>query len=103
MKFQHTIETERIPAIAGLMLACWRGRATRARARDWIRQFGTSRHDLARALAPDGAGGAMVAGETSGSLGGPNGGTLLISSPFRLACFCDSSRLMRGATSCTRE
>ena len=40
--------------------------------RIWIRQFGTSRFDRALALAPDGVGGVMVAGETLGSLGGPN-------------------------------
>ena len=40
----------------------------------WIRQFGTSNDDEARALAPDGAGGVLVAGATSGSLGGPNAG-----------------------------
>ncbi len=42
--------------------------------RQWIRQFGTSVGDIAYALAPDGAGGVMVAGQTSGSLGGPNAG-----------------------------
>ena len=40
----------------------------------WIRQFGTSAADAATALAPDGAGGMMVAGRTVGSLGGPNAG-----------------------------
>ena len=40
----------------------------------WITQFGTSGWDVARALAPDGAGGVMVAGSTSGSLGGANAG-----------------------------
>ena len=40
----------------------------------WITQFGTSEWDTALALAPDGAGGVMVAGGTSGSLGGPNAG-----------------------------
>jgi hypothetical protein len=40
----------------------------------WIRQFGTTRFDQARALAPDGAGGVLVAGRTDGSLGGPNAG-----------------------------
>ena len=38
----------------------------------WNRQFGTSSDDVAYALAPDGAGGVMVAGYTGGSLGGPN-------------------------------
>ncbi len=38
----------------------------------WVRQFGTSESDVAWALAPDGAGGVMVAGETQGSLGGAN-------------------------------
>ena len=40
----------------------------------WIRQFGTSNHDWASALAPDGAGGVMITGVTAGSLGGPNAG-----------------------------
>ena len=40
----------------------------------WIRQFGTSTYDYATALAPDGAGGVMVAGLTWGSLGGPSAG-----------------------------
>ena len=40
----------------------------------WIRQFGTIADDLAFALAPDGAGGVMVAGLTQGSQGGPNAG-----------------------------
>ena len=42
----------------------------------WIRQFGTSARDYAYALAPDGAGGVMVAGGTKGSLGGPLAGRL---------------------------
>ena len=41
----------------------------------WIRQFGTSSKDGATALAPDGVGGAMVAGTTEGDLGGPNAGS----------------------------
>jgi len=41
----------------------------------WVRQFGVSASwDRARALALDGAGGVMVAGNTQGSLGGPNAG-----------------------------
>ncbi|MCH7791886.1 MAG: hypothetical protein IID31_06365 [Planctomycetes bacterium] len=40
----------------------------------WIRQFGTSEPDWAFALAPDGAGGVIVAGTTEGSLGGANAG-----------------------------
>ncbi|MCH8270363.1 MAG: hypothetical protein IH985_04025 [Planctomycetes bacterium] len=40
----------------------------------WIRQFGTSAWEEVLALAPDGAGGVMVAGATEGSLGGPNAG-----------------------------
>jgi hypothetical protein len=40
----------------------------------WIRQFGTSAGDSSGALAPDGAGGAFVAGSTSGSLFGPYAG-----------------------------
>ncbi|QOJ18514.1 MAG: SBBP repeat-containing protein [Phycisphaeraceae bacterium] len=42
----------------------------------WIRQFGTSGDDDARALAPDGAGGVFVAGDTSGNLGGQNAGNM---------------------------
>ncbi|MCH9058903.1 MAG: hypothetical protein IIB55_09780, partial [Planctomycetes bacterium] len=40
----------------------------------WIRQFGTSAGDRAGALAPDGAGGVLVAGWTYGNLGGRNAG-----------------------------
>jgi len=40
----------------------------------WIRQLGTSVYDGANASAPDGSGGLYVAGETGGSLGGPNAG-----------------------------
>ena len=40
----------------------------------WISQLGTSARDSARALAPDGVGGVLVAGLTKGSLGGPNAG-----------------------------
>ncbi|MCH7793406.1 MAG: SBBP repeat-containing protein, partial [Planctomycetes bacterium] len=40
----------------------------------WIRQFGTIRDEIVRALAPDGVGGVMVTGYTRGSLGGPNPG-----------------------------
>ena len=40
----------------------------------WVRQFGAGSSDTAWALAPDGAGGVMVAGGTTGSLGGPNAG-----------------------------
>ncbi|MCH7793268.1 MAG: hypothetical protein IID31_13430, partial [Planctomycetes bacterium] len=46
--------------------------AAHAQEQLWIRQFGTSVRDSAVALAPDGAGGVVVAGETAGSLGGPN-------------------------------
>ena len=41
----------------------------------WIRQFGTSESDVAYGLTPDGAGGVLVAGYTSGSLGGPQLGS----------------------------
>jgi hypothetical protein len=40
----------------------------------WIRQFGTRATESAQALAPDGAGGVMVTGNTFGSLGGPIAG-----------------------------
>ncbi|MCH8806336.1 MAG: hypothetical protein IH986_09645, partial [Planctomycetes bacterium] len=49
---------------------------THAQEQRWIRQFGTSGDDRGAALAPDGAGGVMVAGTTEGSLGGPNAGGL---------------------------
>ena len=55
-------------AVAGVIA----GPTPRAHAQDWIRQFGTSSHDWAYALAPDDAGGAILAGSTGGSLGGPN-------------------------------
>ena len=48
--------------------------AAHAQDQVWIRQFGTRTYDYAYALAPDGAGGVMVAGSTWGSLGGPNAG-----------------------------
>ncbi|RKY16071.1 MAG: hypothetical protein DRQ55_18765 [Planctomycetota bacterium] len=41
----------------------------------WIRQFGTTLLDNARAAAPDGAGGVFVSGNTGGNLGGPNAGS----------------------------
>ena len=41
----------------------------------WMRQFGSSNADRAWALAPDSAGGVMVAGATTGSLAGPNFGS----------------------------
>ena len=41
----------------------------------WIRQIGTDVEDRANALAPDGAGGAIVAGVTRGNLGGQNAGS----------------------------
>ena len=41
----------------------------------WITQFATSSADVAYALAPDGAGGAIVAGRTRGSLSGPSAGS----------------------------
>lgn len=40
----------------------------------WIRQFGSSRSDMARALAEDGRGGVVIAGTTNGDMGGPHGG-----------------------------
>ncbi len=40
----------------------------------WIRQFGTSGHDRAEGVAPDGSGGVYVSGTTYGSLGGPYAG-----------------------------
>jgi hypothetical protein len=46
----------------------------RGQAQYWIRQLGTNQGDVAQAVAPDGAGGAFVAGRTLGNLGGPNAG-----------------------------
>jgi Beta-propeller repeat len=40
----------------------------------WVRQFGTSGVDVAADVAPDGAGGVIIAGRTTGDLGGPNAG-----------------------------
>jgi hypothetical protein len=40
----------------------------------WLVQFGTKEDDQAAAVAPDGAGGAFVAGSTGGDLGGPISG-----------------------------
>jgi len=40
----------------------------------WIRQFGTPQEDQAWSLTPDSSGGAVVAGWTRGSLGGPSEG-----------------------------
>jgi hypothetical protein len=48
--------------------------AARGQVQYWIRQLGTNVSEEAYALAPDGAGGAFVAGGTYGSLGGPNAG-----------------------------
>jgi hypothetical protein len=42
----------------------------------WLRQFGTTDHDAAEAVAADGAGGVYIAGSMSGTLGGtPQGGS----------------------------
>ena len=57
-------------AIAGVIA----GPTPRTHAQEWIRQFGTSSDDGAFALAPDSAGGVMIAGWTEGSLGGPSAG-----------------------------
>jgi len=40
----------------------------------WIRQFGTVGSEALPAVAPDGAGGVYVGGDTSGDLGGPSAG-----------------------------
>jgi len=41
----------------------------------WIRQFGTSGAEDARAAAPDGLSGVYFTGSTDASLGGPNAGS----------------------------
>jgi hypothetical protein len=44
--------------------------------RTWAHQLGTPAFDFAHALAPDGAGGFLVAGITEGSLAGPSAGRI---------------------------
>jgi hypothetical protein len=48
--------------------------AAHAQQQVWITQFGSSADDNALAPTPDGAGGAMMAGDTLASLGGPSAG-----------------------------
>ena len=48
--------------------------SARAQTLEWIRQFGTSRGDFAYGLSADGLGNVYIAGDTQGSLGGPNAG-----------------------------
>ena len=62
------------PALMTLTLALLTARPALAQHQLWIRQFGTNGIDIAYAIAPDGIGGVMVAGYTTGSLGGPNAG-----------------------------
>ena len=52
----------------------WIARHDRAGSALWIRQLGTGEVDYALAVAVDGLGGVHVAGQTAGSLGGPNAG-----------------------------
>jgi hypothetical protein len=52
----------------------WLARYDAAGTRLWMRQFGTSGDEMARALAPDSAGGTYVAGSTTGSLFEPYAG-----------------------------
>ena len=62
----------------------------------WITQFGTSTDDIAYALAPDGAGGVMVAGRTFGNLGGPNaGGADVFLARYTIdSCYADCDQSM---------
>ena len=59
---------------AGGHFDAWLARYDSAGDRLWIRQFGTTEDEFVYALAPDGAGGVMVAGSTDCSLGGPIAG-----------------------------
>jgi hypothetical protein len=52
----------------------WLARYDGAGERLWFRELRSSGADAAHALAPDGAGGIFVAGETGGALGGPSAG-----------------------------
>jgi hypothetical protein len=54
----------------------WLARYDASGSQLWIRQLGTSGGDGAYAAAPDGSGGVYVGGWTSGSLGGPNLGSI---------------------------
>jgi hypothetical protein len=53
----------------------WLARYDGAGIQLWLRQLGTGVEDEARAAAPDSSGGLYVAGQTAGSLGGPNAGS----------------------------
>ena len=71
--------------------------AAHAQEQLWITQFGTGTSDQAYALAPDGAGGVMVAGWTRGSLGGPNAGRAdVFLARFAESCYadCDQSGVL---------
>ena len=50
---------------------CVFARYDAAGTRVWIRQFGTSDSDWVSGLAPDGAGGVVITGPTSGTFAGP--------------------------------
>jgi hypothetical protein len=52
----------------------WLARYDNAGTQTWIRQFGMSSSDYARAIAPDGTGGVYLTGFTTGSLGAPSAG-----------------------------
>jgi hypothetical protein len=59
------------PVLLGLLATS--GAAT-AQNQVWIRQFGTSLYDDAKAVAPDGNGGVYLGGFSEGNLGAPNAG-----------------------------
>jgi len=61
---------------AGVYWDVWLARYDELGNQLWIRQFGAFDWDFARAMAPDGAGGAYVSGSTLDSLGGPNAGSV---------------------------
>jgi hypothetical protein len=53
----------------------WLARFDAAGGPTWMLQFGSDNVDLSNAIAPDGAGGAFVSGNSGGNLGGPNAGS----------------------------
>lgn len=54
----------------------WIARRDAANGTLWIQQIGTAQEDVATVITSDGSGGALVAGTSTGSLGGPHVGVL---------------------------
>ena len=75
--FDGRVRLARFARLAcAVLVACLVGPTARAQDLRWISQFGTSGTDEAWSLAADGAGGFYAVGQTSGSLGGPNAGSV---------------------------